>query len=53
LQWRTPESVRKDVVPVTAREKVLVALVVFCFTEAIRVLLHDLLPVIVASLLGL
>ena len=36
----------------TAREKVLVALAVFCFTEAIRVLLHNLLPVLVKGLLG-
>lgn len=37
----------------TAREKVLAALVVSCFTEAIRVFLHALLPVIIKSLLGL
>jgi len=45
-------GISSDVVPVTAREKVLAALVVFCFTEAIRLFLHDLLPVLVKSLLG-
>lgn len=37
---------------VTAEEKVLVALVVVCFTEAIRIILYGLLPLVAEGLLG-
>lgn len=36
----------------SVKEKVLVALTVFCFTEAIRLFLHNLLPVAVKIVLG-
>jgi len=37
---------------VSAKEKVLVALTVVAFTEAIKLFLHDLLPGIVTRLFG-
>jgi len=40
------------VIRLSAREKVLVALTVFCFTEAIRLVLHQLLPEVLKLLLG-
>jgi hypothetical protein len=46
------ETSSKEVVPVSVKEKVLVALTVFCFTEAIRLFLHNLLPVAVKLLMG-
>jgi hypothetical protein len=50
-QEREPESTRTGD-PVSGKEKVLVALTIFCFTEAIRLFLHNLLPVAVRYLLG-
>lgn len=43
----------KGVTPVSAKEKVLAALCIAAFTEGIRLVLYDLLPVIVRLLLGL
>lgn len=37
----------------SAKEKVLVALTVFSFTEAIKLLLHDLLPLMVNLVAGI
>lgn len=37
----------------SAKEKVLVALTVFCFTEAIKLVVHDLLPAVVSFVAGI
>ncbi len=46
-----PTLLRKEVVSVSAREKVLVALCVATFSEVIRLFLHELVPTIVRALL--
>jgi hypothetical protein len=43
---------RKEVVSVPVREKVLLALCIAAFSEAIRLIIRELIPVIVRGLLG-
>jgi hypothetical protein len=43
----------EGVTPVSAKEKVLAALCIAAFTEALKLFLHDLLPVLVRLLLAL